>query len=152
MSDNNQPPVYDARQREDESAFDYAQRIRKDIVHHKITTDGSLPTDPKEMAALNNILNGITASEIGMARIKVDEKQVDVAEEANRIYEAFGKRRIEMAQSLAFGQRGAGSKPVIDHFPGEEGFTTVPGETEIGVSSMNFKEFTESQGVEHKDK
>lgn len=73
------PPIVDEDEsldphaiRDDESLLSYTQRIRLATVSK--LTQHTIPNDPKDIAALNSVLDGIDRQEINKAKIEMDSQ------------------------------------------------------------------------------
>ena len=63
-----------------ESIFDYTQRIRKEMIINSCAS--GVPSDPKDVAMINNILNSMDAQEVNKARIANEDKAANADKEA----------------------------------------------------------------------
>ena len=80
------PPIVDdnaptsLERLEGESALDYTQRIRLATVDKLVTT--SISDDPKDVAALNSVLDAIDRQEFNKAKIELDSQAAQSDKEA----------------------------------------------------------------------
>lgn len=66
-----------------ESIFDYTQRIRKEMIINSCAK--GIPSDPKDVAMVNNILNSMDAQEVNKARIANEDKAANADKEASNL-------------------------------------------------------------------
>lgn len=66
-----------------ESIFDYTQRIRKEMILNACAA--GVPSDPKDVAMVNNILNSMDTQEVNKARIANEDKTANADKEASNL-------------------------------------------------------------------
>ncbi len=70
---NNTDNLDNVNLKPEEKDLEFTNEIRKKIVNHYIK-DGGMPADVKDMAMLQNALDGIDRGALGKLKIKSDEK------------------------------------------------------------------------------
>ena len=137
------PPIIDEKEsldphalRDEESLLSYTQRIRLATVSK--LTQHTIPDDPKDIAALNSVLDGIDRQEINKAKIEMDSQgSKDDQSAIDLIY--------AIANSLGNRNPYEAAEPVertIEHEGAViEGVELVKGELDSKPQQMNYDNF-----------
>lgn len=121
----------------DESVLDYTQRLRKRVVE-RLTNDGKIPEDPKDVMTLNTVLDSMDRTALGSIRAKREGEVGDLTKQATAlIQEVMGRigNKDIFAAPVA-------SPRTVPEIPEEMANpATVPGELEVGISNMTSSQF-----------
>ncbi len=131
----------------DDQALEYAQGLRKQLVDSMIDKDGSFPVANDDRNTMLRALEGIASTANANKRLKTDKDIVDVEREAKQLLHetmlllaarppiSSEETKNEPPRSVATPQQFASD------------FTPVEGETDIGVSSETFDDFSKRVGL-----
>lgn len=139
---NNDIPDPEFIRREDETIFEFTQRIRTANVE-KLMQDG-LPTDAKDVYALSAILDSMDRQELAKAKLEIDSKQSKSDEQAQALISALinAVGNVNPYESKAAVER----EPLPEL--STEGVTLIEGEMDTVPRDMNFDSFMK----EHRQK
>lgn len=136
------PPIVDdnaptsLERLEGESALDYTQRIRLATVDKLVTT--SISDDPKDVAALNSVLDAIDRQEFNKAKIELDSQAAQSDKEAYgliaSLVNAVGNVNPYMVDVPV-------QRDISHEGPVVEGVVLVPGELDTKPDKMNYDSF-----------
>lgn len=130
------PHNVENRRREGEALLDYTQRIRV-LAVDKLTAL-AISDDPKDISALNSILDGIDRQEFNKAKIELDTQGAAADKEAlgliTSLVNAVGNvNPYEAATPIV--------RTILHEGPVIEGVTLVPGELDARPDKLNYNDF-----------
>ena len=130
----------------DDQALEYAQGLRKGLVQSMIGEDGSFPVDNEDRNTMLRALEGIASTATASKRLKNDKDVLDVEREAKHI---LHETMLLLAARKISPEEIANASPRTLTTPQQytEGFVPVEGETDIGVSSETFEDFSKKNGL-----
>lgn len=121
---------------EEEGLLAYTQRIRLATVSK--LTQHTIPDDPKEIAALNSVLDGIDRQEINKAKIEIDNQSLKDDQATTdfifAIATSLGNRNPYETQTPV-------ERTIVHEGEVVSGVTLVEGELETKPKQMNYDNF-----------
>lgn len=120
----------------DENLLAYTQRIRLSTIASLTTV--SLPGDPKDIAAMNSLLDGIDRQEINKAKIELDSQNAAADQEAFNLIAALvnnvgNTNPYELANPV--------ERTILHEGPVIEGVVLVAGELDSKPEQLNYDNF-----------
>ncbi len=130
----------------DDQALDYVQGQRKKLVESMLCDDGSFPSDNNDRNTMLRALEGIASTATASKRLKTDKDVLDMEKEAKHLLH----QTMMLLASRTVKHDDTSSEPpraVATPQQFSEGFTPVEGETDVGVSSETFEDFSKRHGL-----
>lgn len=120
----------------DESLLAYTQRVRLNAIS-SFTKDSALD-DPKDISALNSLLDGIDRQEINKAKIELDNQNVAADQEAFSLIAALVNT---VGNSNPYESKNPTERTIEHDGPIIEGVTLVDGELDSKPQSLDYASF-----------
>lgn len=122
---------------EEEELLSYTQRLRLGIVS-ALTADRGISTDPKDVATLNSVLDGIDRQEINKAKIDIENQSVKNEQDTTAfiaaISQAMGNRNPYEVQNPV-------ERTVVHEGVVVEGVVLVEGELDSKPQQLTYDDF-----------
>lgn len=143
MSDDNNKVISEVGEMSDEEIVSYTQRTRKKLVDHITGCGNNLPTDKGEQMVLLAALGDMDRTALGKMKIGAKERQgaADSAAAAliTKLFTTYGSTSpFEKKDGVIEGE--VVKTPQLDD-TSLPPLQTVPGETEVGLSTENYEQF-----------
>lgn len=130
------PHTIENRRREGEALLDYTQRIR--VLAVDKLTEAAISNDPKDINALNSVLDGIDRQEFNKAKIELDTQGAAADKEAlgliTSLVNAVGNINPYEATTPVV-------RTILHEGPVVSGVTLVPGELDARPDKLNYDSF-----------
>lgn len=128
--------VNENARREEEGLLDYTQRIRLATISK--LTQHTIPDDPKEIAALNSVLDGIDRQEINKAKIELDNQSLKDDQAATDLILAIA---TSLGNKNPYEIDNPVERTIVHEGEVVSGVTLVDGELETKPKQMNYDNF-----------
>ncbi len=130
----------------DDQALEYAQGLRKQLVDSMIEEDGTFPIANDDRNTMLRALEGIASTANASKRLKTDKDTINVEREAKQLLHEtmllLASRSIKPEEIKDEPIRSVATPPQF-----VSDFTPVEGETDVGVSSETFDDFSKRVGL-----
>lgn len=134
--------------KEEEGLLSYTQRIRLAAVSK--LTQHTIPDDPKDLAALNSVLDGIDRQEINKAKIELDNASAKDEQSTRDFIAAIA---LTMGNNNPYETQTPTERTIAHEGVVVEGVVLVEGELDNKPQQMNYDAFMKKYKAENpKDK